>query len=211
MNENLDRHLQKHDAQISQCMLEINSINHSINESKRLIEELNVKFEAIDRLKDLHQKFDNLSQYVKKDLDAFKVQAENLRKTVDDFLLKISQFRAIQIDMLVKQDAMAVAQEKNFHYHNKRLQEVETNQTERISNYREEFQLAMEKLKDQLSMSPVAIFEQNNQMINKLESASLDGSNAMLKVNNMDMKITIIEKKIENLAIQIKRVELQAQ
>lgn len=211
MNDNVDRLLQKHDSVLSQHQLEINEINHNVNIFKNVIQELREKFCEIDALRELYQKFENLSQYVKTDLAAFKVQADTLKKAADDFQLKVSQFRQIQIDAMLKQDEIVIRQERDFQNYNSKLRSSEMAQTEIFKVWRNGLEEAIEKLRKDLLVSPVAVFEQNNQIMGKLESASLDGTNAMLKVNNMDMNIRIIEKKIESLAIQIKKIELQAQ
>ena len=73
---------------------------------------------------------------------------------------------------------------------------------------RKEFQASLDSLRKDLVVSPSDVFQQNNDVMKKLESTALDGSNAMMKVNNIDLHTRILEKRIENLAIQIKRIEL---
>lgn len=45
-------------------------------------------------------------------------------------------------------------------------------------------------------------------MAQKVEIGSLDSSNAMLKTNNLEMQLRLLERKYENLSIQVKKLEL---
>lgn len=49
----------------------------------------------------------------------------------------------------------------------------------------------------------------SQEILHKLDLVSLDGSNAVLKANNSEKKIMVLEKKIENLSLELKKIELE--
>jgi hypothetical protein len=67
------------------------------------------------------------------------------------------------------------------------------------------------KIREELVVSPAQIISSNQDLLRKIESAQLDGSNAMSKVNNFDLQIRILEKKIESLGILLKKIEISQQ
>lgn len=211
MDDKIDRLIQKHDAQLSQHMLEINTLNHNVNIFKTVIQEIRERLGEVDALQHLHKEFNDLTIYLKGESQAIIASLDSLKKEVYQMQLKASQSKEMQVELAAKLDETIAIQDRHFQGNNLKLRDSEKAHSEKIENYHVEFQKSLEQLKNELSVSPIAIFEQNNLMMNKVENAALDGSNAMLKVNNMDMKITIVEKKMENLAIQIKKLELSNQ
>lgn len=67
------------------------------------------------------------------------------------------------------------------------------------------------KTRADLVVSPAQIISSNNDLLKKIESALLDGANSANKVNNFELQIRVLEKKIESLGIQLKKLELGQQ
>jgi len=56
--------------------------------------------------------------------------------------------------------------------------------------------------------TPTANLKVKEELEQKMQMAQLDGSNAVIKVNNVEQQIKLLEKKLENLQLQVKRNEL---
>lgn len=63
-------------------------------------------------------------------------------------------------------------------------------------------------VKDEIIGSPSSLQSVKNEIFEKLEMASFDAQNAVLKSNNVDQQIKVQERKIENIILQIKKYEL---
>ena len=74
-----------------------------------------------------------------------------------------------------------------------------------------ELQSRLENLQKNLVVSPKDIASQNETLLKRIEAASMDGNNAMMNVNAQDLNLKILDKKIESLSIQIKRLDLTKQ
>lgn len=59
--------------------------------------------------------------------------------------------------------------------------------------------------------APKAVTESNNALIDKIELACIDGANALLKASNLEMTVKLLERKLENLTLQVKKAELTQQ
>lgn len=66
----------------------------------------------------------------------------------------------------------------------------------------------MEALRDDLKGSPNALESVKQDILQQIESASLDASNAVIKAANVDSQQKIIERKIENIQLLLKKYEL---
>jgi hypothetical protein len=66
----------------------------------------------------------------------------------------------------------------------------------------------IESLKNDLQGSSASLGALRSEIIKKLESITLDSSNAFLKANNNAQQVAILEKKIENIFLLLKKFEL---
>lgn len=211
MDHEFGAKLKSFQDKFDQLFKEINYINENVNVFKRLISEISDKYQDVEALKPLNHKFESSVQAYQVLHDSLKSQKDILKIEIDSISQKLNKVNDVTED------------------HQKRLENLENNfitlkssQENKISFLQDHFNASLNALKKEiqnsllkmqtdLTVSPASVYEQNNNLVRKLESASLDGTNAMLKVNNMDLAIRIVEKKIENLSILIKKLELQAQ
>lgn len=73
---------------------------------------------------------------------------------------------------------------------------------------RKEFDEKMTILKNEVTGSPSSLESLKSELVKKMEGIALDGSNAILKANNSAAQISILEKKIENIYLLLKKLEL---
>lgn len=69
----------------------------------------------------------------------------------------------------------------------------------------------LELFSAQAMSAPNSVIESNKQLLEKIEVACIDGANALLKSSNIEMSVKLIERKLENLALQVKKIELSQQ
>lgn len=86
------------------------------------------------------------------------------------------------------------------------------------SAFNNRFDEHAEKQKKQLEMfgsqamsAPNSVIESNKQLLDKIEVACIDGANALLKSSNVEMSVKLLERKLENLTLQVKKIELSQQ
>lgn len=63
-------------------------------------------------------------------------------------------------------------------------------------------------MKEEILGTPSSNAKVKEDLEQKLQMVALDGSNAVIKANNVDAQIKLLEKKLENLSLQVKRNEL---
>jgi hypothetical protein len=66
----------------------------------------------------------------------------------------------------------------------------------------------MDSVKIEMLGSPSSMESVRKEILNKLNLTSMDGTNAVMKVANNEQAIKLLEKKVENLAILLKRNEI---
>ena len=218
MNENPNFHsfnvnalIDKHDKQLNQLSIEINGINENINLFRNLIKELTDRYEKVDDIHPISQKMDSSLASFGAMMNRFKDQQSSLIKEIGDLKHHNALVETFTSSISRKVDLIVSDTDSYKECNRVQLKNIQESQAANLASFKKLYEENLGKLKSDLTVSPSSVFQQNNDIIQKLESASLDGSNAMLKVNNMDMHIKILERKIEKLDILIKKLELQAQ
>lgn len=211
MDHEIGAKLKNFQDKFDQLFKEINSINENVNVFKRLIAEIADKYQDVEALKPLNHKFEssvkayqNLHDSLKSQKDVLKVEIDSISHKLNKMNVGMEESQKRLENIEYNFNALKNSQEAKFSF-------IQQHFNTSLDALRKELQSSLSKMQADLIVSPASVYEQNNNLVRKLESASLDGTNAMLKVNNMDLAIRIIEKKIENLSILIKKIELQAQ
>lgn len=191
-----------------QIFVEFEAIGISVNESKRLIAELIGKYGEIDSLKALEGKFDLVVKSQKASCETLRIENESLKREVENCRQDISKMNKSIVDIRERLDQNdSIARE----YCEKQKAQNKSDQDSFrswVDVLKKEFSEEISSLRKDLVVSPALILENNEQLMLRIQSAELDGTNAMLKVNNMDTNYRIIEKKIESLLILLKKIEL---
>lgn len=208
---------------ISECKKNIDNLNCLSTDVNEKINSLSTKTSSnIDDLSNKHKdieskvclksevnafklyidsKFDSLMDLVtinrNLSIDTCKVNADKIMSQ-DEIILKLSN-EVLEIDAhLSRIDIL----EKSITAILLSLNDIKSSQKAQIDllvdQKIEEFKSKNDQLPDVL----------RNEFMKKLEGVALDGSNAVLKANNSSQQIFILEKKIENIYLQIKKLEL---
>jgi len=87
------------------------------------------------------------------------------------------------------------------------LKSIKSSSDAAIENVKDQVVSYMNATKVEMIGSPSSMESVRKEIMHKLSLTSLDGSNAVLKTNNHDQQLKIIEKKLENLSILMKKNE----
>lgn len=192
--------------------IEIESINHKINEYKKLIDScLSIRNEILD----FHSFKKNYNEESKefigqvaalfvqnKTVSDKQINTENtingLRESTEKFKASLEKIFA-EIEAVKKGLASVNYQDQLSH--------MKSN----LEMFKQEINSKVSSIAADLVVPPKQIIASNEDVLKKLEMAQLDGSNAILKANNMDLQIKILERRIENILQQVKKLELVAQ
>lgn len=129
----------------------------------------------------------------------FMGELENIAGLIGDHHDKLEE-----VDKLKAQNAqlsvwMASFEEKV----SKKIQEAVSASSKSQKDHLELTQDALYKMKQDLVGTPTSNAAVEARIMNRLEMATLDGSNAVLKANNMADKVKLLEKKVEALTTQL--------
>lgn len=77
-----------------------------------------------------------------------------------------------------------------------------------IQKNSQEVDVKLKEIKNSVASAPAALANLKDEMIKKMEGVTLDGTNAVLRSNNTANQIVLLEKKIENILLRLKAVEI---
>lgn len=195
-------------AKVDNFKNEIESINHNINVFKRQLEDLCKKpdvpedfksYKSIteNNFKDLYNKIEGLTS----SLNPAKTSIAQMKSQIgfhdEDFSeqMKLIEKLSVRIEQ-INNDL------------SQKLKTFITSLSNRLNEHEAKQKTETESLRSQLETLPKSILESNETILLKLQTATLDAENAMSKVNNNELHIRVLERKLENLFIQFKKVEL---
>lgn len=196
------------ERKIETLNVEINSINSTINSHKIQLAEANERISIPD------------------EFEPFRIKAKEALNELADrqnaLIVKINEQRA-EIDAMAHHFSFVQTQIENgkegieklmlsvaIHKNEMALKFIglERSVYDSIKTSKDEWQKHSSAIAVQASEAPQSIIQSNEQLLKKVEMACLDGTNAMLKLGNLETHSRIMERRLENLEIRIKKLEL---
>jgi len=135
---------------------------------------------------------EEIINYVSESYNDLKTLQNNQSCRIDSIT---QQFKTIITDTIMKSKDL----ETSF---NRMVEIVSTYAT------KDDIASSVKTLRNDLEGTPSSLEATKAEIIKKFEIASLDASNSVLKANNCVKQIELIERKIENLALLVKKYEL---
>lgn len=174
---------QKHTDKFSRCLSsdDLQAVKKPFSDS------LNIYASALN----------GLSEKVKSLTDGQVNLIENhvsLHAVQSDFAQQLQESNVTLTNLSKKSDA-AIASLKSY------VDNLSDKTKDQVVNY-------MDNTKVEMIGSPSSIATVRAEIMNKLNLTSLDGSNAVLKVSNLEQQLKLIERKLENLSILQKKNEI---
>jgi len=190
---------------------EMESVNEHINFFKRQIDELYKKpdvpaefaaFKTVTEnfVKDINDK-NSTSKLL---IDGIRSVIESLKNTTSVHTNELRQLRD-SLPIMEKQ----ITETKDVL--SQKIVSISTAFTSRFDEHAEKQKKQLETFSNHALTAPKSVIESNQTIIEQLEVATLDSSNAILKTNNMELTLKLLERKLENLTIQVKKIELTQQ
>lgn len=194
-----------------QHQAELEGINHALQVHRRLIDELSPMNQHLSDSKlfkiDIEKKFSSIlsaQARIEEHLEVFKNQIDKFRRDVSVCETKIHE-------LIARFESHQSVFCHNQNLTTAQLREERNYVNDFIQNSKIELKALLDNMRKELAVNPATIFEQNDVMMKKLETAMLDGSNAMLKQNNTDVNLKLLERKLENLSLLVKKLDLALQ
>ena len=196
------------EAKIDSFRVEMESVNSNINFFKNQIQELYKKpdvpsefaeFKSVadSFIKDLFSK--NIS--VNSSISGIKISIETIKSMLEQHDLKI---RFNETANRILDDEISDVKEEL----SQKIVSISTVFSNRFDDHVEKQKKQVEFIGAQALAAPKSILESNNSLIDKIELSRLDGSNAILKASNLELAVKLLERKLENLTLQVKKIEL---
>lgn len=196
---------------IEAFQLELNSINHSINTYKVQIGELSQRTDLpveFGYLRTDHQsllkEFNEFKSLVITANTTIKNEFFNLKSFTSEIKKDVDFLNSLYEELEVKIQDMKVK-------HVQMCEEITTNVNAKFQAASSLTGEQFKQLKNEFIASPSSIIESNEKVMKAIEGACLDASNALLKVNNVDLQNRMFERKLENFNLIVKKMELDQQ
>lgn len=203
--------LKKYDLLIEQIKRSIDDVNTRLNSFSIQHEELRHKPDIPAEYREFKSFLIEKMKIITESVESFS----NQLKDVNSKLMKESSHNEnekIEIDT-IKNSIKEIVD--SIELKNKELNQKINGLGDSISQVhlsaKEHSNKIIDKLKQEISVTPSSILETNNQILRKIEECKMDCSNAMLKLANFETQFTIFQRKLENLDIRIKKFELEKQ
>jgi chromosome segregation ATPase len=200
--------LQNVESKLEQYKSEYESINHSINVFKNQINELHKKpdvpleFGSFKSTTELLIKELSNNQYSNKlSIDSIKTDITSLRRAIE---IHEDRIRTAERHLPILERGVSEAKEAL----NQKIETVSNGFALRFTEHADKQKSQLESFRAEAFSAPKSVIESNNRILEKLEVATLDASNSMLKVNNFDLNLKLLERKLEQLTLQVKKLEL---
>jgi hypothetical protein len=190
---------------------EIESVNHFVNLFKRQIDELyskpNVPVEFAgfrktteDFFKEVNDKFCANKLLV----DGIRSVLDTLKSVVTHHDLMIGQVQctipAIQQQITDANDLVS-----------QKIVSISTAFSNKFDAHADRQKKQLEDFSAQALTAPKSVIETNKSIADKIDIALLESSNAIAKMCNLEQTLKMLDRKLDALAIQVKKVELAQQ
>ncbi len=159
--------------------------------------------------------FEEQNNFVESKLKSIQSSFSNIHNELErldnQVVLNLNKNTEFSVESKSTKDFIEQVQEKirNLHSLNNTLKQDFYNSLIVYTNsINEDVSKRFSNFKIELKESPDSSNSIKSEIISKLDSVALDGSNALLKASNSAQQISILEKKIENIYLLLKKFEI---
>lgn len=200
------------ESKISSFKVEVNSINVLLNELKSQFERFRSnEFVSASQLSDVLSCFTKDVEKVKDLINTLTQKHAQLNGYYCSLSQELSQnFKKLEDheDKFEKSDGTMIDLKQNL---TSLVNISDSNLRGLHKDLKAELFAKIEAVKQEFISSPKSVVESNQEVSKKVELAHLDSQNAMLKLGNLETQFRIFDRKLENLDIRIKKMELANQ
>lgn len=190
---------------------EMESVNDYINRFKHQIEELSkkpdvpIEFESFKSLvetfikdtEDRHSCTLSTIKGIRSTLETVKITVAN----------QDNEIRMLRHSMPILDQKIEGAKEEL----SSKIVSISTAFANRFDIHADHQKKQLETFSTHAMSAPNSVIESNRKLVEKIELACIDGANALLKASNIELTVKLLERKLENLTLQVKKTELSQQ
>lgn len=211
VNQNPEVILRRYDLLVEEIKRSIDDINKRLNKISSDHEELRKKPDVPNEYQEFKYFLNGKMKSVLDSIESFSIQIKDVRNQLLQEVSRNEKERLDKTDDKIKiKEILYYLEEhkKDFTHKMNGLGDSISQSSTSVKDYATR---SIEKLKQELSVSPSSILETNNSILRKIEECKMDCSNSMLKLSNFETQFTLFQRKLENLEIRIKKFELEKQ
>lgn len=183
-------------------------MNDNLKTIMSLFNDIFAKNEDIEKSNKVQLQLESSLKGVYEFLSTLKTRIDSLDKAIKDQEAYSSVIKS-EIDINQnKFNALSEKLEEILSKLERRLLPVEETIKALRPSLRKEMEDKMTELKSQLHVNPSVIFEQNEEAMKKMEVMRMDAINAVSKSKNTEDALHLLERKIDSLGIQLKKLDI---
>lgn len=188
----------------------INELYKRFQESSASLEALQQKLPLVDQIAPLSDEISSLKKILKEITSAYGSIQKAIDLSNQGMSKQIEDVKGSVKEAVSKADVLKKDQEATLSDHAVKQKRSEESLNVYISNIRQELKDAIREIQDKYLASPASVIESNQALVQKIEASRIDASNVNLKLSNFDSQMILFQRKLENLEIRIKKMELGA-
>lgn len=166
------------------------------------------RFASKDHLDVMRDDHEDDIEDVKDQIQDVTDRISSLQEDFKDEKAYLSEHQADKDEQISSIETDIASIKSSLRYFEQRFLDMAEVSANKEKYFRELYDHAFRALREELISSPTAIEPVRLDLMDRLQGVSLDAKNALLKAGNSDSKTYLLEKKVENLALQIKKFEL---
>lgn len=196
------------DIKVQQHSRELELMTERMSAFDVRIKDAEIDKQDIERLKDVYEKNDDLIKKINQEIENKKNDLLSLNHKISDLEFKIKEIeQKISSNQLTFTSIWAFIEDLRSQVKNGD-NSLNSNISSSIESINKRIDSKHEELMKNLHVSPKDIIKDNEELKAKMDSALISAENSMIKCNVHAMNIKLLEKKVENLSLQIKEFEL---
>lgn len=206
MNEkyvvDLQRKVETSETQYQYCIDLINTLQKQINELKNC--NFVSKKESDENTNHLKCNINELQKSIKYISDKYTSSSDSLEAIKSGLNNCVLSCREISKNTSSLEQEFNLAS-KDIYY---KINHNENLISKTFSSIKSEIEEKFSLIKKEVASYPKSILENNEKIMTKVEIAQMDAQNVALKYSNLETQLKIFDRKLENLDIRIKKMEL---
>lgn len=203
MNDKCGPTLHKHGELLAQHVIEINSINHSINVFNRLLQELTQKTQELDALNCLHQKFEDHKRCIADQCMLVGFHVESLKKECSCLKDKSAQAESSYMDTCRRLESLKECLEEIRKSFDAKASALANHMDHVVSSSKDNLQSEVCKLRSDIDVSPCTIVKQNS-LVDKSNEAIRISEQAKEVSERVGIEIKILNRKMNEILEKLK-------
>lgn len=211
VSQNSDLIFKKYDLLMEDIRRCIDAINIRLNKISDEHDELRQKPNIPNEYQEFKYFLNEKMKVVLESIESFSIQLKDVKAQLVQEVSRNEKERLEENSNRIKIKELIDSIDSQNKELNKKINGLGDSISQVALSVKDHANKGIEKLKQEISVSPSSILETNNDILRKIEECKMDCSNAMLKLSNFETQFNLFQRKLDNLDIRIKKCELEKQ